>query len=147
MRIAVGADHAGYQLKKEILLLLGELGYEYRDFGNTEEDASDDYPDFGVPAARGVARGEYDLGILICGTGIGMSIVANKVPGVRAALCHDTFSARFSRHEDDANILCLGARVVGAGLAKEIVRTWLSSDFSDAERHRRRVKKVMALEG
>jgi len=146
MRIAVGADHAGYELKAEILSLLEELEHNYRDFGPHKKDPGDDYPDFGTPVARAVARGEFDLGILICGTGVGMCILANKVRGIRAALCHDTFCARSSREDDDANILCLGARAIGIELAKEIVKTWLSATFSGADRHRRRVKKVMGLE-
>jgi len=146
MRIAVGADHTGYELKAEILSLLEELGHSYRDFGPQEKDPGDDYPDFGTPVARAVAKGEFDLGVLICGTGVGMCILANKVRGIRAALCHDTFSARSSREDDDANILCLGARVIGMELAKEIVKTWLVATFSGADRHRRRVKKVMGLE-
>lgn len=146
MRIAVGADHAGYELKTEILNLLQGLGHNYRDFGPHEKEPGDDYPDFGVPVARAVANGEFDLGILICGSGVGMCILANKVRGIRAALCHDTFSARSSREDDNANILCLGARVIGVELAKEIVKTWLSAAFSGAERHKRRVRKVMGLE-
>jgi ribose 5-phosphate isomerase B len=146
MRIAVGADHAGYELKAEILSLLEELGHSYRDFGPHKKDPEDDYPDFGVPVARAVAKGEFDLGILICGSGVGMCILANKVGGIRAALCHDTFCARSSREHDDANILCLGARVIGVELAKEIVKTWLSGAFSGADRHQRRLKKVTGLE-
>jgi len=146
MRIAVGADHAGYELKAEITSLLEELGYNYRDFGPHKKDPGDDYPDFGVPVARAVAKGEFDLGILICGSGVGMCILANKVRGIRAALCHDIFCARSSREHDDANILCLGARVIGVELGKEVVKTWLSATFSGADRHRRRVKKVMGLE-
>lgn len=146
MRIAVGADHAGYELKAQIISLLEELGHSYRDLGPHKKDPGDDYPDFGIPVARAVARGEFDLGILICGNGVGVSILANKVRGIRAALCHDTFCARSSREDDDANILCLGARVIGMELAEEIVKTWLSATFSGAERHRRRVKKVMGLE-
>ncbi len=146
MRIAVGGDHAGYELKAEIIGLLEELGHTYRDFGSHKKDPGDDYPDFGVPVARAVAEGEFDLGILICGTGVGTCIVANKVRGIRAALCHDTFCARSSREHNDSNILCLGAGVIGVELAKEIVKTWLSATFSGADRHRRRLKKVMGLE-
>lgn len=146
MYIAVGGDHAGYELKAEIISLLEELGHTYRDFGAHKKAPGDDYPDFGVPVARAVAKGEFDLGILICGTGVGSCILANKVRGIRAALCHDTFCARSSREHNDSNILCLGARVIGAELAKEIVKTWLSATFSGADRHRRRLKKVMGLE-
>ena len=145
MHIAVGADHAGYWLKGEILKLLEELGHSYQDFG-THHSAPTDYPDFAQPVAKAVAEGKFERGILICGNGVGVCITANKVKGIRAALCHDTFCARTSREDDDANVLCLGARILGVGLAKDIVRIWLSTPFSEAERHRRRIAKVMALE-
>ncbi len=145
MHIAIGADHAGFRLKAEIIKLLDELGHTYRDFGAYDASPSD-YPDFGRAVAEAVARGDFDLGILICGNGIGMSIVANKVKGIRAALCHDTFSAHQSREHDDANVLCLGERVIGPGLARDIVKTWLAAKFSGAERHRRRLDKIKAME-
>lgn len=145
MRIAIASDHGGSRLKSEVVRLLGELGHECRDFGPQELDEVD-YPDYAVMVARAVASGEYDRGILICGTGQGMAITANKITGIRAAICHDTFSARMSREHNDANVLCLGERVVGSGLAANIVETWLQAKFSDEERHRRRVNKIMALE-
>jgi len=143
MHIAIGSDHAGFSLKQEIIDLLEQLEFSYQDFGCYDQSPVD-YPDVGRAVAQAVARGEYDRGILICGTGIGMSIVANKVRGIRAALCHDTFSARNSREHNDANILCLGGRVIGRGLAREIVQVWLNSDFSGQERHKRRVEKIEA---
>lgn len=146
MRVALGADHAAYELKAEVAAQLAKLGHEVRDFSLAELDPEDDYPDVATAVARAVAAGEYDRGILICGTGVGMSITANKVAGIRAALCGDTFSAHSSREHNDANVLCLGARVVGPGLALDIVRVWLAAEFSAAARHRRRVEKVMALD-
>lgn len=143
MNVAIGSDHAGLALKQEIKDLLEELGFSYQDFGCYDQSPVD-YPDIGKKVAQAVARGEYDRGILICSTGIGMSIVANKVRGVRAALCHDTFSARNSREHNDANILCLGERVIGRGLAREIAHVWLSTEFSGQERHKRRVAKIEA---
>ncbi len=145
LKIALGSDHGGYQLKEEIKRWLTEKGeYEVRDFG-TYSEGSCDYPDVALPVARAVAQGECSLGILVCGTGIGVSIVANKVPGIRAALCHDTFSARASREHNDANILTLGERVIGRGLALEIVEAWLNGSFAGG-RHQRRVDKINALD-
>ncbi len=143
-RLAVGCDHAGVELKRDILAFVADLGYEACDMG-CEGAASVDYPDYARIVATAVAAGEYDLGILICGTGIGMSMAANKVKGVRAALCGDTFSARASREHNDANVLCLGQRVVGPGLVLDIVATWLGSAHLGG-RHARRVEKIMALE-
>lgn len=144
MKIAIGSDHAGYNLKEEIKNLLEEKGLTYRDMG-TESTTSVDYPDFAHKVAAGVAKDDFDRGILICGTGIGMSIVANKVEGVRAALCHDVFSARAARNHNNANVLTMGSRIIGSELAREIVSTWLSSDF-DGGRHKRRVTKITAIE-
>lgn len=145
MRIAIGSDHAGVGLKAEIEELLKSLNHTYEDFG-AYDTRSVDYPDIARVVAGGVAGGQFDVGILICGTGIGVSISANKMKGVRAALCHDTFSAHASREHNDANILCLGSRVIGPGLALDIVRTWLQASFSGAERHARRVQKISQLE-
>lgn len=145
MRIAIGSDHAGVMLKSEIAALLKSLNHTYEDFG-TLDTRSVDYPDIAHAVAQAVADRSFDLGILICGTGIGMSIAANKTPGIRAAVCGDTFSAHASREHNDANILCLGARVVGPGLALDIVRTWLASDFSQEDRHARRVGKIRQME-
>jgi ribose 5-phosphate isomerase B len=144
MRIAIGCDHRGLNLKRKIMELLPELGYEYEDFG-CYDTSSVDYPDIGSKVAQAVAEGRVDHGILICSTGIGMSMVANKLPGARAALCHDTFSARRSRAHNDANILCLGEWVVGEGVAKDIVKAYLAADF-EGGRHAERLKKVRALE-
>ncbi|GAB6935025.1 ribose 5-phosphate isomerase B [Calditerricola yamamurae] len=144
MRVALASDHGGYRLKEELKPLLDELGVAYEDFGCHGEEAVD-YPDYALPVAEKVARGEFDRGILICGTGIGMCITANKVPGVRCALVHDTFSARATREHNDSNVLALGARVIGPGLAREIVRMWLETDFVGG-RHERRVNKIRAIE-
>ncbi|MBC8449012.1 MAG: ribose 5-phosphate isomerase B [Chloroflexi bacterium] len=140
MRIAIGSDHAGYVLKAEIACWLVEQGYQVRDLGTGNAEDSVDYPDFARAVAQAVAAGECDLGIAICGTGIGVSITANKVPGVRAAVCTDTYMARMSRQHNDANVLCLGGRVVGIGLALDIVAAWLSASF-EGGRHARRVAK------
>lgn len=144
MRIAIGSDHGGYRLKQKVIEFLKETGIEYKDFGCYSSE-SVDYPDFALPVAKAVASGEYDRGILICGTGIGISIAANKVKGIRAALCHDCFSAKASRQHNDANILAMGERVIGQGLAVEIVKTWLASKF-EGGRHERRVRKIMEIE-
>lgn len=139
--IAIGSDHGGFELKKEIMVHLNARGLEYKDFG-TYSDASCDYPAFGKAVAHAVADGECERGILICGTGIGMSITANKIPGIRCALCGDCFSAEATREHNDANILSLGARVVGTGLALKIVDTFLDTPFSEDARHIRRISKI-----
>lgn len=139
--IAIASDHGGFELKKEIMAHLRERGLEYRDFG-TYDGASCDYPDYSRPAAEAVAAGECEKGILICGTGIGMSLVANKVRGIRCALCGDCFSAEATRQHNDANMLALGARVTGAGLALMIVDTFLDTPFSNDPRHVRRISKI-----
>jgi ribose 5-phosphate isomerase B len=144
MKIAIGCDHAGYRLKGEVLGLVENLGHQAADFG-TDSEASVDYPDFAAKVARAVSQRNADLGILVCGTGLGMAIAANKVRGVRAVTCGDTFSARASREHNNANVLCLGARVTGGGLALDIVRTWLEAEFQGG-RHERRVSKIMDLE-
>jgi len=144
VRVAVAADHAGYRLKEEIVDFLRQSGIEYRDFG-THSPEPVDYPDFALAVARAVQSGEFDRGIIVCGTGIGVSISANKVPGIRAALCHDTFSARASREHNDANVLTLGERVIGPGLARDIVATWLMAEFQGG-RHARRVQKIADIE-
>ncbi len=139
--IAIGSDHGGFALKEAIKKHLEERGLEYKDFG-TYSSASCDYPVYGRAVAKAVAAGECQLGILICGTGIGISITANKVPGVRAALCGDCFSAKATREHNDANILALGARVTGPGLALLIVDTFLDTPFSGDERHVRRISMI-----
>ena len=139
--IAIGSDHGGFELKKEVMAHLDARGLEYKDFG-TYSDASCDYPVYGKAVAKAVASGECDRGIIICGTGIGISIAANKVHGIRAALCGDCFSAEATRQHNDANVLALGARVVGPGLALKIVDTFLDTPFSNGERHIRRIEMI-----
>ena len=143
MKIAIGSDHAGYNLKRVVINYLEQANIDYQDLG-TDSDKSVDYPDFGVKVAQSVADGKCDKGILICGTGIGMSMVANKIKGIRAALCHDVVSAKATRNHNDSNVLTMGARIIGQDLALEIVKTWLESDFlgDDQPRHQRRIDKI-----
>ena len=145
MKIALGCDHGGYELKQFIMKTLEKLGYEYEDFGCYSLESCD-YPDFGAAAARAVAEGKCDRGIVICTTGIGISIAANKIKGIRCALLSDVMSARLTREHNDTNMMAIGAGVTGEMLALEIVDTWLDTEFSHAERHQRRIDKVMALE-
>lgn len=145
MRIAIASDHAGFDLKQEIIQYLKDEGYDYQDFGPYDEEAVD-FPDFARPVAEAVAKGECERGILICGTGIGMSMAANKIKGARASLCHDGYTAYMTRAHNDANILCIGSRVTGVGVALDIVDVWLSTPFSGMDRHQRRVDKLAALE-
>lgn len=144
MRIAIGSDHGGYTAKSEVIKHLTARGVVVEDMG-TYSEQSCDYPDIARPVGEGVAEGQFDRGILICGTGIGMSIAANKLEGVRAALCHDVYSARMTRLHNNSTVLCLGARVVGLGLMIEIVDTWLSTGF-EGGRHQDRIDKVTGLE-
>lgn len=144
MRIAIGADHAGYALKTILIAHLQAQGIEVMDLGTHSPD-SVDYPDYARAVAEAVARGEADYGVLICGTGVGMSIAANKVPGIRAAAVSDVYTAKMSRAHNNANILCLGGRVVGPGLAQEILDVWLRTPF-EGGRHERRIAKIHALE-
>lgn len=139
--IALGSDHGGYRLKQEIIQYLEKQKLEYKDYGCDSEESCD-YPVYAKKVAEAIVSGECDRGILICGTGIGISIAANKVNGIRAALCHDTFSAQATREHNDANILALGARVVGSGLALKIVDTFLHTEFSDDERHKNRIRQI-----
>jgi len=141
MKVALGSDHGGYELKESLKQYLQELNIEYTDFGCNNEQPVD-YPDIGFKVSIEVKNGRYDRGILICGTGVGMSIVANKIKGIRASLCHDIFSARNAREHNDANVLTLGARVIGTELACEIVKVWLNTDFSQEERHINRLNKI-----
>ena len=145
MKIAISSDHGGNNLRREIMELLDELHISYEDFGPQTND-SVDYPDYARPVAEGVASGQFDRGILICGTGIGISIAANKFKGIRCALVHDVFSAKATRCHNDSNVLAMGERVIGPGLAREIVVTWLNTDF-EGGRHTRRVEKIAELEG
>ena len=139
--IAIGSDHGGFELKKALMKHLDQRGLAYKDFG-TYSEASCDYPVYAKAVANAVASGECARGILICGTGIGVSITANKVPGIRAALCGDCFSAEATRQHNDANVLCMGARVVGGGLALKIADTFLDTPFSNDERHIRRISQI-----
>ena len=139
--IALGSDHGGYGLKQEVMRHLTEKGIEFKDYGCYTEESCD-YPIYGKAVAEAVANGECEQGIIICGTGIGISIAANKIPGIRAALCHDCFSAQATREHNDANILAMGARVVGPGLALKIVDTFLETPFSGDERHVRRISMI-----
>ncbi|MFB6265265.1 MAG: ribose 5-phosphate isomerase B [Bradymonadaceae bacterium] len=145
MIVGFGSDHAGFDAKQQLADYVREFGHDVRDFG-PEDDASVDYPDYARPVAEAVAAGELDRGILICGSGIGVAVAANKVPGVRASVCHDTYSARQGVEHDDLNVLCLGGRVVGSELQRELVRAFLGAEFDGVERHRRRLEKVEAIE-
>lgn len=143
--VAVGADHGGFALKKELVSRLGE-SYEVLDLGAHNLDPADDYPDFVRTVTQAVISGRVERGIIICGSGVGAAIAANKVPGVRAAICHDTYSAHQGVEHDDMNVLCLGARVVGSELARELAIAFLEARFTGEERHRRRLEKVLAIE-
>ncbi len=144
MKVAIASDHGGINIREEIKKLMDEMNITYIDFG-CEHTESVDYPDYAFPVAEKVANGEVDRGILICGTGIGMSIAANKVKGIRCALVHDTFSAKSTREHNDSNMLAMGERVIGAGLAREIVRIWLETEFTGG-RHTQRVEKIISYE-
>jgi ribose 5-phosphate isomerase B len=145
MRIAVGCDHAGFPLKQEVLELLTSLGHTADDFG-TFSTAPADYPDYARKVAEAVLSGACDRGVVVCGSGVGASVAASKVPGVRAALCHDTFSARQGVEDDDMNVVCLGARVIGPMLAAEVLKAFLAATFSGVERHARRLGKIKKIE-
>jgi len=145
MRIAIGADHAGFELKELIVEHTTALGYTILDLGTGSRD-SVDYPDFAEAVGAAVHEGRADRGILICGSGVGASVAANKLPGIRAGLCHDSYSAHQGVEHDDINVLVLGSRVIGAELARELTSTFLAAEFSGEERHRRRLAKVVAIE-
>lgn len=145
MRVAIGADHAGFRYKTTLAEDLREMGHEVLDLG-TDSEASVDYPDFGRAVAEAVAENRAERGILVCGSAVGVAVTANKVPGVRAATCHDSYSARQGVEHDDMNVLCLGERVIGIELAREVVRSFLGARFSGAERHRRRLEKLRDVE-
>ena len=144
MKIAVACDHGGLVLKNTLLKYLNSKGYEVKDFGTCTEDSCD-YPDYALPAAEAVARGECERGILICSTGIGISIAANKVKGIRCAHCHDTYSAKYTRLHNDANMLAFGQKIIGEGLMLDIVDVFLNTGF-EGGRHQRRVDKISAIE-
>ena len=145
MKIALAADHRGFEFKKHVASMLTQMGHTVKDFGTTTGTESVDYPDYGLKAARSVGTGESDRGILICGTGIGMSLVANKVNGVRAAVCHNLYTVEMSRRHNDSNILCIGADVIDEELLEQKVKLWLETPF-EGGRHARRVEKIMDVE-
>jgi ribose 5-phosphate isomerase B len=146
MRVALGCDHAGFHLKQQVAQWLQGWGYQVQDLGAMSFDPSDDYPDYTKLVGEAVASGRADRGVIVCGSGVGATIAANKINGVRAASCHDTYSAHQGVEHDDMNVLCLGDRVVGHELAKELVSAFLRAQFSNEERHVRRLKKVLAIE-
>src|ERR1700745_2503589 len=146
MRVGIATDHGGFNLKEEMVTHLRAAGHEGVDFGAHSLSPDDDYPDAVVPLAQAVAEGKVDRGVAICGSGVGASVCANKVPGIRAALIHDHFSARQGVEDDHMNILCMGARPVGPAVAWDLVQTFLAAEFSQAERHLRRLKKVALIE-
>ena len=146
MTVSLAADHGGFALKEEILSWLKEQGYEVLDIGAHDYNATDDYPDFAQMVGKTITTNIAQRGIIICGSGVGVSVAANKLPGIRAAICHDSYSARQGVEHDDMNVLCLGARVIGPELAKELIDAFLKARFSGDERHCRRLKKVLSLE-
>jgi ribose 5-phosphate isomerase B len=146
MRIGIAADHGGYVLKEEVARLLRGKGHEVEDFGAFQLEPTDDYPDFVIPLARAIAGGQIERGVAICGSGVGASVAANKVAGVRAGLIHDGFSAHQGVEDDEMNVICVGARVIGRSLALELIDIFLAAQFSGATRHQRRLGKLRALE-
>ena len=146
VRAAIGADHAGFPLKQALLKGLGDDGHYLLDLGTDSEEPPVDYPDYARAVAEAVLKGEAERGIIVCGSGVGASVVANKLPGIRAGLCHDTYSAHQGVEHDEMNVLCLGARVIGPELALELARAFLAARFSGAQRHRRRLAKLKAIE-
>lgn len=145
MRIVVGADHAGYDLKEVLAAYLRHRGHEIVDVGTSSDDPVD-YPDYAAALSQAILDGRAERGVLVCGSGVGSSVAANKIPGIRAGLCHNTYSARQGVEHDDMNVLVLGARVIGIEVARELVDSFLGAEFSGEERHRRRVEKIKALE-
>ena len=146
MKVAIGADHGGYSLKSDMVKVLEDLGHNVTDVGAHVYDADDDFPDFTAPVANAVQTGDADRGIILCGSGVGACIVANKFPGVRAGLCHDTYSAGQGVRHDDMNVLCMGARVVGVALAEDLVKSFMGATLESHPRFRRRLDKVVAIE-
>jgi ribose 5-phosphate isomerase B len=146
MRIGVATDHGGFGLKEELVAQLRAAGHEVADFGAKSLSPDDDYPDYVIPLGRAVAAGQVERGVAICGSGVGASVCANKIPGVRAALIHDHFSARQGVEDDHLNVICMGGRTVGPAVALDLVQTFLTAEFSQAERHLRRLSKVTSLE-
>jgi ribose 5-phosphate isomerase B len=146
MRIAIGADHGGHPLNERVIEELRGAGHEITDFGTHDGSQADDYPDYALKVGQAVQDDEAEIGILICGSGVGAAVAANKLKGIRAALCGDTYSGHQSREHDDCNVLCLGARVVGVELAMDIVRAFVAARFTGEERHRRRLEKIREIE-
>jgi ribose 5-phosphate isomerase B len=146
MRVGIAADHGGFTLKRQVVDSLTRLGYEVVDFGAHELNEGDDYPDFIIPLAKSVAAGEIERGVALCGSGVGASVAANKVAGIRAGLIGDVFSAHQGVEDDDMNVICLGGKVIGSALALELIETFLFARFSGAERHKRRLEKIRVLE-
>ena len=146
MRISVAADHNGYELKNEISEILKREGHDVIDIGPHSLDPLDDYPDFAKPLAKSVSSGETDRGIMVCGSGVGASVAANKVKGVRAAVCHDIYSAHQGVEHDDMNVLCLGSRIVGTEVVREFVSAFITAEYTNEERHARRLNKVIEME-
>jgi RpiB/LacA/LacB family sugar-phosphate isomerase len=146
MRVAVGSDHAGFDLKEQVAVVVRELGHEVLDLGADNSTESVDYPDYSEAVGKAIIEGRADRGVLICGSGVGASVAANKLPGVRAGLCHDTYAAHQGVEHDDMNVLVMGSRIIGAELARELVKAYLAAEFSGGERHIRRLEKVHALE-
>ena len=144
--VGIAADHGGFELKEKIVVYLKSLGYEVKDYGAYKLNNKDDYPDFIIPLATAISKNEVERGISVCGSGVGACIAANKIPGVRAGLINEVFSARQGVEDDDMNMICLGGRVIGHAHAFEIVKTFINSSFTGAERHKRRLAKVIALE-
>jgi RpiB/LacA/LacB family sugar-phosphate isomerase len=145
MRVVLGSDHAGYELKEELKGLLRSLGHEIVDVGTNSTDPAD-YPDYAEALAGEIREGRADRGVLICGSGVGASVAANKIPGIRAGLCHDTYSAHQSVEHDNVNVLVMGARIIGVEVARELLRAFLAARYSAEERHERRLGKVMSIE-
>jgi ribose 5-phosphate isomerase B len=146
MRVAIGADHAGFPLKEDVAKALRKLGQDVLDLGAHRAEPSDDYPDFARAVGQAIIDGQADRGVLICGSGVGVSVAANKMPGIRAAVCHDTYSAHQGVEHDNMNVLVLGSRIIGTELAHELVRAFLGAQFTGEERHVRRLAKVKAIE-
>lgn len=144
-KLAIGSDHAGFELKQQLIKFLKDEGHEVSDLG-TDSTEPCDYPDFAEKVGLAVVKGDAELGIVVCGSGVGATVAANKIPGVRAGLCHDTFSAHQGREDDDTNVMCLGARVIGINLAQDVLKSWLNTRFSGIDRHVRRVNKIKAIE-
>jgi RpiB/LacA/LacB family sugar-phosphate isomerase len=146
MQIAIGADHAGFTMKEDLAAQIRKLGHDVLDLGAYKADSSDDYPDFAEAVGKAIIEGKAERGVLICGSGVGVSVAVNKFPGIRAAVCHDAYSAHQGVEHDNMNVLVLGSRIIGSELARELVRSYLAAQFSGEERHRRRLAKVDAIE-